>query len=430
MRVKILATAMLFLISCSHAPSTSDPMTLDEIANRYVRLVLALGQHDDGYVDAYYGPESIAKDVEANLPSVAEIRNEAVSLLGKLDRMGSPSDPMLALRHSYLTRQIHALEFRTAMLLGETFSFDEESATLYGVVAPEIEDSTFQSILDRLDQLLPGSGSVAERYQDFRKQFVIPPDRLDAVFRRSIEECKSRTAQWIDLPSGERFRIEYVGDKPWSGYNWYQGEYESLIQLNTDYDIFIDRAIDLACHEGYPGHHVYNAMLEKNLAVDRGWIETTIYPLYSPQSLIAEGSANYGIQMAFPGAERTEFEREVLYPIAGLDPAKASLYGEIFTLVEELDYADVVAARRYLQGQATREQTAKWLEKYSLDAPDRALQRTRFFDTYRSYIVNYSLGQDLVRRWVESHGEDPAKRWDAFLQLLSSQRLPHDLAVR
>ena len=76
-----------------------------------------------------------------------------------------------------------------------------------------------------------------------------------------------------------------------------------MIQVNTDLPIFIDRAVDLACHEGYPGHHVYNMLMEKNLVRERGWMEFSVYPLFSPQSLIAEGSANFGIEVALPGED-------------------------------------------------------------------------------------------------------------------------------
>ena len=115
-------------------------------------------------------------------------------------------------------------------------------------------------------------------------------------------------------------------DKPWSGYNWYQGGYRSVIQVNVSLPIWIDRALDLACHEGYPGHHLYNALLERELVRGRGWPEFQVYPLFSPQSLIAEGTANYGIELAFPAAERLAFERDVLFPLAGLDPALAAPY--------------------------------------------------------------------------------------------------------
>src|SRR4029077_1061160 len=128
----------------------------------------------------------------------------------------------------------------------------------------------------------------------------------------------------------------------------------SLIQVNTDLPIYIDRAIDLACHEGYPGHHVYNSLLEKNLVKDRGWIEFSVYPLFSPQSLIAEGSANYGIDVAFPGSERITFERDVLFPAAGLNPARAAEYNEVQAVVDRLSYAGNEAARRYLNGEIDR----------------------------------------------------------------------------
>src|SRR4029077_3561687 len=159
--------------------------------------------------------------------------------------------------------------------------------------------------------------------------FVIPKDRLSDVFNLAIAECRRRTLAHVTLPAGETFTVEYVTNKSWSGYNWYQGQFRSLIQVNTDLPIYIDRAVDLACHEGYPGHHVYNVLLEQQLVRNRGWVEMTVYPLFSPQSLIAEGSANYGIEVAFPGDERVRFERERLFPAAGLDASRASEYYEV-----------------------------------------------------------------------------------------------------
>ena len=181
--------------------------------------------------------------------------------------------------------------------------------------------SEFDAVLKDLESRLPGQGTLSERFDAFRSRFVIPRDRLDATFKAAIEGCRSRTLAHLQLPSDESFTVEYVTNKSWAGYNWYQGNYHSVIQVNTDLPIFADRAIDLACHEGYPGHHVYNVLLEKMLVRDRGWVEFSVYPLRSPQSLIAEGSANYGIDIAFPRPERLQFERTVIFPTAGLDPA-------------------------------------------------------------------------------------------------------------
>ena len=171
-------------------------------------------------------------------------------------------------------------------------------------------------------------------------------------------------------------------------------------------------------------------LLEKNLVKDRGWVEFTVYPLFSPQSLIAEGSANFGIEVAFPGEERTKFERDVLFPIAGIDASQAGRYAEIQKLVEDLSYAGNEAARRYLNGDIDAKEAAAWLEEYGLASPARAAQRVRFFDQYRSYVINYNLGKDLVRQWIESRGgtaDHPQKRWEEFAKLLSSPRLPSDL---
>ena len=80
-------------------------------------------------------------------------------------------------------------------------------------------------------------------------------------------------------------------------------------------------------------------------------MEFTVYPLFSPQSLIAEGTANFGIEVAFPGAERVRFERDRLYPLAGLDPATAGKYYDMLQAwLDALSYAGNEAARKYLNG--------------------------------------------------------------------------------
>jgi hypothetical protein len=285
-------------------------------------------------------------------------------------------------------------------------------------------ESYFAAMLEELERLLPGAGPLVDRYDAFRQKFIIPANRLARVFDRAIAEGRGRTLAHVALPPHESFTVEYVTNKPWSGYNWYQGDYRSLIQVNTELPIYIDRAIDLACHEGYPGHHVYNALLEQHLVRERGWVEFTVYPLFSPQSLIAEGTANYGIEVAFPGDERTAFERDVLYPEAGLDPSQAAAYARVQALVDRVSYAGNEAARKYLNGAFDRKQATAWLAQYAITSPVRAEQRTRFFDTYRSYVINYNLGKDLVKHYVESRG---GTRWDEFTRVLASPRLPSGL---
>jgi len=406
-------------------------VSLDSIADAYVRAALALGTHDADYVDAYYGPREWRAEAERSKPALPDIRARAAALSERL--RGSSvdgEDEMLRLRRTYLTKQLAALVARVDMLTGTRMTFDEEARALYDVLVPRDPEGHFQRILDQLEPLLPGEGAVAERYERFRARFVIPRDKLDTVFKTAIAECRQRTARHVALPPGESFRVEYVTGKSWSGYNWYQGNYHSLIQVNVDLPIYIDRAVDLACHEGYPGHHVYNALLEHHLVRRRGWREFSVYPLFSPQSLIAEGSANYGIEMAFPELERLSYETEVLFPLAGLDPQTADEYYRVERLVQQLSYAGNEAARRYLNGEIDARTAAGWLVRYAMYTPPLAERRVRFIDQYRSYVINYNLGQDLVRRHVHAtagpHGTE-AERWQAFTDLLSSPRVPSTL---
>ena len=437
-----LATAALLgwlLAGCggqtpeSGEPDVKTPPDFDPIAQAYVQLVLAVGQHDGDYVDAYYGPEDWKVEAEAMklpLPAIHQQAQVLVETLGETPP--ATDDPLIELRWRYLRGQLQSLLARVDFLSGERTTFDEEARNLYDATPQPLGEQHFQSVVDELDQLLASEGltdgSVAERYEAFREAFIVPPDKLDAVFRAAIDACRERTQAHIPLPEGESFRVEYVTDKPWSGYNWYQGGSESLIQVNTDLPFHVDRAIHLACHEGYPGHHLYNSLLEKHLYEDRGWVEYSVYALFSPQSLIAEGTANYGVELAFPEGERVAFEREVLFPLAGLDAERAASYYRALDLVAKLSYADNDAGRLYLDGELDAEGTVDWLTRYAAMSPDRAAQRVRFLDTYRSYVINYTLGQDLVRAYVEAKaGEDVARRWEVFEDLLSSPRLPSGL---
>jgi hypothetical protein len=401
-----------------------------KIAREYVRLVLAMGQHDKDYVDAYYGPAELKKEAESANLTLEAIGAGVASLQSQVVRVPPGADEIGRLRHQYLEKQLAAMGARVRMLKGERLSFDDESRALYDAVAPAYPEAHFQEVLDRLEKRFPGSGSLVTRYDAWRRPFLIPREKLDTVFQAAIGACRERTRAHVKLPADEHFTVEYVTNKSWSGYNWYQGGFRSLIQVNTDLPIYIDRAIDLACHEGYPGHHVYNALLEQHLVKERGWIEFTVYPLFSPQSLIAEGTANFGIEVAFPGRERVAYEQRTLFPLAGLDGARAAEYYDVMALVDQLSYAGNEAARQYLNGKLDAAAATAWLERYALMPHDRAAQRIRFFDQYRSYVINYNFGKDLVRKYIEGRGgtpDRPDRRWQEFETLLSSPRLPSGL---
>jgi hypothetical protein len=425
-RISVFFVLCGFLIASGGARAGD---SLNDVAERYVHLVLALGQHDPDYVDAFYGPPEWKTQAEKEKKSLEAIGAEAAELIATLAKTSNTGDDLLQLCHEYLQKQLAALAARVRMLKGEKLKFDDESRALYDAVAPTFPDSHFDQIIAQLESKIPGKGPLWQRYENWRKPFVIPKEKLDNVFQLAIKECRARTLAHVTLPPNESFTVEYVTNKPWGGYNWYKGNFHSVIQVNTDLPIFIDRAVDLAAHEGYPGHHVYNSLLEKNLVRDRGWVEFSIYALFSPQSLVAEGTANFGRDVAFPTkTERMKFEKEVLFPAAEIDASRADEYYAVQDLIKQLDYAANEAARRLINGEIDEDAAVKWLQKYAVMEPARAQQRVKFIQRYRSYVINYNLGEDMVRRYIEKRsGTDPEKRWSEFGKLLASPRLPSGL---
>ena len=416
------------LVISEESEQSSETPAMQQLAEDYVRLVLELGNHDQSYVDAYYGPAEWREEARASEATPAELAERAGQLLQQLPETIAPDDSIDTLRQHYLKTQLRAVQAHAQSLAGNgPRDFDREARALYDTQPPKQSLAEFEPVLAELEQLLPGDGLLHERVQAFKKGFVIPADKMSAVFDASIDACRERTKKYIQLPENENFVLEYVTDKPWSGYNWYQGGAQSLIQINTELPVMIDRAIDLGCHEGYPGHHTYNALLEQELVNKRGWVEYSVYPLFSPQSLIAEGSANYGIDLAFPGAEKTKFEKEVLYPLAGLDPAEAEKYDRVLELIAKLSFAGNEIARQYINGEIDGDKVVELFQQYTLMSPEKAQQRLRFVDTYGAYVINYNWGKQLVKEYVEQGADTEEQRWQRFAKLLSSPRLPSSL---
>ena len=437
-RLSFILLSIVLLTTCAdrkQQPLNELELKMNEIAEKYVKLVLEIGLYKADYIDAYYGPKewkpnkSDIREIDSVL--IGSLNNKTDDLLNDLEALKDyQATELEASRFRFLSKQLLSVKGIIFQISGGEFPFDQEAKILYDAEPPEFSAEHFQTIINKLDSLLPGDGTVTDRINQFRDQFIIPPERLDTVFTVAINECRKRSLQHLQLPGNENFKVEYVNNKPWGAYNWYKGNNYSIIQVNTDLPIYIDRAIDLAAHEGYPGHHVFNMLLENSLVNKKGWIEYSVYPLFSPISLIAEGTANHGIDVAFPGNDQIDFEKEVLFPLAGLNPEDVDLYYKVIHLTEDLAYAGNEAAKKYLDGNWTREETIEYLQKYTLSSKEKSEKKIDFIEKYRSYVINYNLGEDLVKKYVESNGgtaDNPDRRWQLFQQLLSSPKTPSDL---
>jgi hypothetical protein len=423
----LLAITML-LLSCKEPaqPGQDVNLTLNQAAENYVKLGLELGQYDKDYVDAYLGPKEWADLAENKPRSIDQLATDISELLQKIQNI-APKDKTLAIRQKALFRNVRAMDVRIRMLNGETFSFAEEARLIYDATLPTYDFSQFDLALDEIDQLIPGEGELASRVDAFKETFEVPPENVNAVVDKAIGECRARSGQHISLPPSENFELEYVTGKNWSGYNWYQGNNKSLMQVNQDFPMKIDRAIGLGCHEGYPGHHVWNVLVENELLVKNGWVEFSLYPLFSPYGLIAEGSANFGVDLAFPDEDNINYTRNVLFPLAGLDPEKATSLDQLNKLTTKLSHASTATAQLYLDGKISREEALELIRKYSLVSPQRAEQSLRFTEQYRAYVLNYNLGKDIVANYVNKQGDDQDSRWQAFEGMLTNLSTASDM---
>lgn len=418
---------MVLCASCAQKAPPDLKTQLNPIAEQYVRLGLALGEHDSDYVDAYFGPpewREAAADQPRTLTEIAAAAEDLIARLQTMDTSNAVS--LLALRHNYLLTHLRSLATVSRVRDGLTLSFDEESRLMYGFVAPSFPVEHYDTALHALGALLPGEGAIHERYQAFRQQFRIPDDKVKEVVRLGLDACRERTRQHMRLPRGEDFELEFVSDQPWSAYNWYLGNGQGVIQVNLGRPKYLGTSIRLGCHEGYPGHHAFSALLEERYLTELGWIEFSLLPLFSPQGIIFEGSGDLASTVAFPNDERTDFLRDVIAPIAGLEATDIEAAEKVRAALHDLRYASIEAARHYLDGDWSREQTVEWLTTYALVGPEDIDAWFAFTARYRAYRINYVLGEDLVTAFVRARNpnKDPEGDWRALGELLSLPPTP------
>jgi hypothetical protein len=426
--MRLLASLFVpfFAISASAAERRT---TIDDAAQDYVRLVLEIGAHEKGFVDAYFGPPEWRIDAEAHPRSISELKAEAGRIESTLSAMDtSAQQPMDHRRNVWLKASVASARSRLDIIEGARFRFRDEATRLFALT-PELRPlESYDPALERIEALLPGSGALAERVEAFRNRYVIPRTRLDAVIGAAIAECRRRTLAHIPLPADEHFKMAFVTRHSWGAYNWYQGGNQSLIQVNSDLPIFIDRAVQVGCHEGYPGHHVQGIYNERQYR-ERGLIEFSVAPLYSPTSALNEGGADFGVDLAFPREERIRFEAASLYPLAGLDPSTAPVYGALREALHDLSGVSLTIAAMYLDGEIDRVRALELTQRYQLISRERAERSLRFTEQYRSYVINYSAGKELISAYVHQAGQDEAAHWAAYERILSELMLPMDLTT-
>ena len=424
MKAWLLGLAAFVLAGCTSLGGSTN-VTLDTLARDYVQLVLEIDAHESGYVDAYFGPDEWREAARRNPRERPELKRDADRIKTALPAFVAAGGEQ-GQRAKVLLADVSSARFRLDMIDGKRVPFADEAERLFSL-RPELKPlAYFDAALAQIDALVPGTAPLSQRVEIFRSRYSIPDERVQLVMDAAIAECRKRTAVHIPLPPGENFSMELVKGQSWGAYNYYLGGNQSLIQINTDLPVSIGNALILACHEGYPGHHVQGIYNERNFR-ERGWAEYSVAPLYAPAAPLNEGGADFGLELAFPGDERLKFEMDVLYPLAGLDPETAPAFDALRSATAELDGALLKISQMQLDGEINRDEAITLVQKYRLASRDVAAQSLEFDRKYRSYVINYSVGEALVRGYVDRHGHDADSRWAAYIHILSTPTLPSDL---
>ena len=358
---------------------------MDSVVERYLLLGLQIG-HVDGTVDAYFGPPELAAAVDAEPPvEPRALASEADALLDELE-------------DGWLRDQVVGLRTYAGVLAGETVSYADEVEGSYGVRPEHTDESVFEAAHERLEELLPGEGSLGERYARWQESIRVPTDRIEPTIAAVIEEARAQTRELVGLPEGEGVELEIVRDVPYLAFCAYEGGLRSGIEVNVSLPMSALDLLVLAMHETYPGHHAERCLKERLLVQEGGLLEETIVMVPTPQSLIAEGIAKLAPDLLLDGPG---------------GPALAAIVGQAveFDLahalavewaLEPCGWAEVNAALLFHAGGASGDEVRAYLERWALMSPELAAHLLRFFQepTSRSYITTDLAGRELCRAWV------------------------------
>ena len=406
-RFRVSGLLLVAMTACGRPPAP-----LDDAARQYLRLAVALGERDPDALDFYVGPQDAVADLRHSPPALDAIRRDARGLAAQLSSQRFATAD--AARIGTLTADLRAIEARVDLLTGVTRSYDDESRAFFGIAPGPDDPSALDAIRARIADLVGGRGRLVDRYAAFAARFVVPPDRLPAVMQAALDECRRRTVSQMALPPGEQAALTFVRDTPWSAFSRYLGDARSAIQINTDFRFTADQVLQLACHEGYPGHHTRNTLLAPRRD-ESGRPERAVQLMFSPEALESEAAAMLAADVAFSPDERIRVVRDRLLPLAGLDPAGAERHVAVERLVGDLQVVQADVARRYLDGELEFARAVAALEEQAL--VPHADASVKYINQYRSYVTTYTAGrQALAARLAACAGRTPADeiRWRCF----------------
>ena len=385
-RFALVLCAFVFVTSCG----TGRP-ALDAIAEGYVRATLKLSQHDPSLVEQWRGPEAWTPGPRR---PVAELQEEIEDLYRQVQVAAADiSGVEEHARAAYLTGQIGALRFAAGRQLGRASSIDDQTRDEFGVTFPQLDPAAIARAHDTINQLLPGAAPLPERVAEFRRSTMIPRERRLIVLNAAIDACRSAMPPELPLPHEDHVNLRFRDGLGWDAFLRYEGNAASELELNDDAELDAARAVRLACHETYPGHHIQHLLIDRAYG-HRYWPELLLAPGFGPHLFYLEGAAEVAADLAIPFEQRLTLYRERILPPANIAPNHAVTLARIDPVFQELLPVVTDVARLYLDGALTQAQAVVRLRSEALVANPRGT--LAFIEQRRARALVYGEGRRAV----------------------------------
>ncbi len=392
-------------------------MEAHPLVTEYMRLGLAFDRLEEGFVDAFTGDPALRREVQnAPAPQPRELARRAAEL-----RAAVPEAGLAPERTEFLDVHLRALECSGRKFAGDDIGFVEEVRAYFDVDIATGDVDDYRDAHRQMDEVLAGDGPLAERVAAHRKADEIPPERLSACVEAFSSALRELVRARYPLPDHEHVSYEVVGDKPWSGFNYYLGNYRSRVAINSDLKQHMAHLPQLIAHESYPGHHTEHCRKEAGL-VAAGQAEQTLFLVNTPQCLMAEGLADLALR-SIVGPGWGKWAQEI-YADLGLrfDGERAERLSNASAKL--LGVRQDAALLLHDRGR-THDEVAEFLQTWNLTTPERARQSLRFLSSplWRAYISTYVEGYRLLGGWLD-RAADADDRADRFRRLLDEPLTP------
>ena len=397
---------------------------VDDIARRYLLLGLRLERWMPRFVDSYIGPAELAEVVGGEqLIPLASLHDEALALQDLALSLPADDAPQQR-RRDWFEAQLRAISALARQAAGEEIDYLDLVEQLFDLRVGTVPDERLADARRRMDDALPGQGSLSERHAAFTAATRVPPRRVLRAVKDSTGRFRAVAQRDFEVPEPEGIDWDVVRDQPWGAEARFRGSGRTLIRINLDLPHEVASIAFLASHEGYPGHHLDHITREQTLVRQAGLGEATLRTMNTPESLLSEGLADVAREVVMSDLELGAELRAIARGVGVSSSLEAAV--PVWRARMELGGAIGNAAILLHQRGLPAEQVRDYLLETTVEPRPVVdhLLRTLQDPIGRTYPFTYTDGARIIRAWLEVIGQTTG-----FARLLAEQHTPSRLVA-